>query len=265
VHLKDLEMNKRQLICILLIFGFIPVSSYAQRWKQRRYEANFSIGTSHFYGDIGGTADVKNAGGFKDIQLQYTRPSFAFGARYKLSGDMALKMNLIYGFVAGNDVNSRNDGRKYSFTSTIFEPSLQFEYYLIPESRPIGSVALFNRRGMVNNYSKIYVYLFGGVGGVFGNPKLLFNEGNEVTLDSISKIGFAFPVGAGLKYTIDSKWSLGVELGRRFTTTDNIDGYTSQWSKHNDLYDFGMLTAIYKIQTDRRGRPVFRGSTRYRR
>jgi opacity protein-like surface antigen len=258
-------MNKRQLISILLILGLIPVSAYAQRWKLKRYEANFSIGTSNFYGDIGGTSSAKNAAGFKDIQLKYTRPSFALGARYKLTGDMAVRMNLIYGFVAGNDVNSRNDGRKYSFTSTIFEPSFQFEYYLIPESRSTGSAALFNRRGMVNNYSKIYVYLFGGIGGVFGNPKLKDSAGNLMPTDNFSKFGIAFPVGAGLKYTIDSKWSIGLEFGRRFTTTDYIDGYTSEFSKHKDLYDFGMVSAIYKIRTDRRGFPILGNATKYRR
>lgn len=265
-------MNVKKLILLFLVLMIIPVSSFAQKWKLRRYEANFSIGTSHFYGDIGGTADLNNAAGFKDIQLQFTRPSLGFGARYKLAGDMAVKLNLIYGFIAGNDDGSRNDGRNYSFTSTIFEPSFQFEYYIIPESRSISSAALFNRRGMVNNYSKIYVYAFGGIGGVIGNPKLKDGAGNDITPENMGKVGLAFPIGAGLKYTIDSKWSIGLELGRRFTTTDYLDGkYTYESggqildSKHNDLYDFGMLSAIYKIQTNRRGLPILGNARKYRR
>jgi opacity protein-like surface antigen len=251
-----------------MILVMVPVSSYAQKWKLRRYEASFGVGTSNFYGDIGGAAGTNNAAGFKDIQLKYTRPSIALGARYKLTGDMAVRMNLIYGFVAGSDANSRNGGealRNYSFTSTIFEPSFQFEYYLIPESRSTSSAALFNRRGMVNNYSKIYVYLFGGIGGAFGNPKLKDSAGNDVTKDNFSKFGVVFPVGAGLKYTIDSRWSIGAEFGRRFTTTDYIDGYSSQFSKHNDLYDFTTVSAIYKIQTDRRGRPILGKASKFRR
>lgn len=257
-------MKKQYLITFLLILVMIPISSSAQKWKLRRYEACFSIGTSNFYGDIGGSADVNNAWGFKDIQLQYSRPSLGFGGRYKLSGDMALKMNLIYGFVAGNDVNSRNDGRQYSFTSTIFEPSLQFEYYIIPESRALNSAALFNRRGMVNNYSKIYLYVFGGVGGVFSNPKLKDKNGTNITSNNFSKFGVAFPLGIGFKYTIDSQWSLGFEFGRRITTTDYIDGYSSQFSKHHDIYDFGMVNAVYKIQTDRRGFPILGKARKYR-
>lgn len=118
---------------------------------------------------------------------------------------------------------------------------------------------------MVNSYSKVYLYLFGGLGGVIGNPKLKDGSGNIITKDNFSKFGIAFPLGVGFKYTIDSRWSLGFELGRRFTTTDYIDGYSSEFSNHRDLYDFGMFSAIYKVQTDRRGRPIIGRARRYRR
>jgi opacity protein-like surface antigen len=264
MNLKILVMSVRKFIFFSFILILMSASSFAQKWKMKRYEASMGIGTSHFYGDIGGTEDANNAAGFKDIQFQYTRPSLSFGARYKIAGDMAVKMNLVYGFVAGNDQDSRNDGRNYSFTSTIFEPSFQFEYYLIPENKALSSGALFNRRGMLNNYSKIYVYLFGGIGGVISNPKLKDGEGNNITKDNFSKFGIAFPFGAGLKFTIDSKWSLGFELGRRFTTTDYIDGYTSKHSEHKDIYDFGMFSVIYNIKSDRRGLPIIGRARKFR-
>jgi len=260
-------MTKRNLFIIFILLTVFTVSSYGQKWKLRRYEASICIGTSNFYGDIGPSSNTET-GMFKDVQLQYTRPSMALGLRYKLAGDMAVKMNLIYGFVKGSDLGSLNWGenhRSYSFTSTIFEPSFQFEYYLIPESRSTGSAALFNRRGMVNNYSKVYLYLFGGIGGVIGNPYIKDSTGIIVPLKSFSKFGIAFPLGIGLKYTIDSKWSLGFELGRRFTTTDYIDGIKPPSSQHKDIYDFGMFSAIYKIKTDRRGMPIFGKKSGYRR
>jgi len=260
-------MSKRNLVILFILMVVASSTGYAQKWKLRRYEASLAIGTSNFYGDIG-PSSATETGLFKDVQLQYTRPSFAFSARYKLAGDMAVKMNMIYGFVKGSDLNSLNWGdnrRSLTFTTTIFEPSLQFEYYLIPESRSAGSAALFNRRGMVNNYSKVYLYLFGGIGAVIGNPYIKDSLGIIVPPKEVfSKVGIAFPVGIGLKYTIDSKWSLGFELGRRFTTTDYIDGIKPLSSQHNDIYDFGMFSVIYKIKTDRRGLPVF-GNSKYRR
>ncbi len=242
---------------LLVLLILIPGITQAQRWKLRRYEAMFGVGTSSFYGDIGGTSEKDNLLGFRDIQLQYSRPAFDIGFRYKLSGITAVKFNMVFGIISGNDLNSRNDGRKFAFNSTIFEPSLQFEYYILPEERGYSSAALFNRRGMVNNFSKFNVYLFGGVGGVFYNPKPLRDFEQQFT-DNFSKFGATFPVGLGLKYSIDAKWSLGLELGRRFTSTDYIDGYTSKHSEHKDTYYFGIFSAVYKIRNDRRGVPIFR-------
>jgi hypothetical protein len=242
----------------------IPVSSFAQRWKLRRYEACFGICTSQYYGDIGGSADANNFYGLKDIEILSTRPSFAVGARYKLTGSMAVKMNMIFGIVSGNDKRSANVERNYSFNTAIFEPSFQFEYYLIPESKSTGSPASFSRRGMMNNYSKFYAYVFGGVGGIYVNPKIKRDE-EVIPLEEFSKFALAFPMGVAVKYSIDSRWSVGLEFGRRFTTTDYIDGYHSKYSKANDLYDFGMFSAIYKIPTDRRGLPIIGKAGRYRR
>ncbi len=254
-------MNKQIFIFSLLLVIVVPFNSSAQRWKLRRYEASAGPGTVNFFGDIGGTAADKNMAGFKDIQLRYTRPSLVLGGTYKLRGDMHLKMNLIFGAIAGDDLESRNDGRNFAFTSTIFEPSLQFEYYLLPEGKGFSSSAIFNKRGMINNYAQFSVYVFAGVGGIYSNPK---PKKDYVTVfnDNFSKFGVAFPAGLGIKYSIDSQWSLGFELGRRFTLTDYIDGYTSEFSKHKDTYYIGAITAIYKIRTDRRGVPSFKRSYR---
>ncbi len=244
---------------MIITFLLIPLMGiHAQSWRINRYEGTFGIGTTNFFGDIGGAETVETAAGFKDIQLKYTRPSFALGARYKLNGKMAVKMNLILAFTSGNDVSSRNELRKFAFTSTIFEPSFQFEYYILSENRSRSSSALFNRRGMINNFSSINGYFFAGVGGAIFKPKPKENF-VPVFNDNFSKFGLVFPVGFGLKYPIDSNWSIGFEFGRRFTTTDYIDGYSNpKFSKHNDTYYFGVFNAIYKIRSDRNGLPLLR-------
>ena len=249
-------MVKRILIPLLMLLFIIPISTYAQNWKLKRYEVYGGIGTTNFFGDIGGTEDINNLAGFKDIQLKYTRPSFTLGARYRLTGNMAVKLSLINGFTTAKDTGSRNEKRGYAFTSTIFEPSLQFEYYFIPESVRASS-ALFNHRGMVSSITSINMYVFGGVGGVMFKPKPkekfipIFN-------DNFSKFGLVFPIGVGFKLPFDSRWSFGLELGRRITTTDYIDGYKSKYSKHNDTYYFGVVNAVYKIRTNRRGYPILK-------
>ena len=249
-------MLKRFIIGVLAILFIIPLSVEAQNWKLRRYEITGGIGTTNFFGDIGGTEDLDNLAGFKDIQLRYTRPSFAFGARYRITGNMAVKLNLISGITSGDDTTSRNEARRFAFNSTIFEPSLQFEYYVIPESVRASS-ALFTHRGMINSFSRINIYLFGGLGAAFFSPTPK-RDFIPVFTDNFSKFGLVFPIGVGLKYPISSRLALGLELGRRFTTTDYIDGYKSVHSKHNDTYYFGVFNVIYKIRTDRRGFPILR-------
>ncbi len=256
-------MYNRAKLFLILLMVIIPLLSHAQRWRLRRYEPYAGIGVTSFYGDIGGFSGTNTAMGFKDIQLEYSRPSIVLGLRYKLDSDMALKFNMVYGFVTANDVGSRNDARNYAFSSTIFEPSLQFEYYLLSEGRGLASSALFNKRGMVNNYSRFYIYVFGGLGGVFFNPKPQ-EDFETVFEDNFTKFGAVIPVGLGLKLSIDANWSLGLELGRRFTTTDFIDGYTSKFSDHKDTYYIGVFNVIYKIRNDRQGRPLLR-SGYYRR
>ena len=66
-----------------------------------------------------------------------------------------------------------------------------------------------------------------------------------------------FPVGGGVKVSIDPRWSAGVELGYQFTFSDLLDNYSSKWSEYNDSYYIFNLKAIYRVRNTRGGRPVF--------
>ncbi len=258
-------MKKTAGLFLVLVFLSFSVSVEAQRWKLRRYEASFGIAATNFYSDVGKSITDQNLlNSFKTVQLQTTRPGFVFDVRYKLAGDMAVKLNFAYGFLHGKDAGNL-DAREYVMSTTIFEPSLLFEYYLLPEGRSMSSAALFNRRGMVNNYSRFYIYLFGGAGGAYYNAKAKENIEFDPRFTAASGFVPVFPAGAGVKYSIDAQWSIGFEYGRRFTLTDNLDGITTEFSQNNDIYDFAVFKAIYKVRTDRRGRPLLRYGYGYRR
>lgn len=252
-------MNKR--LVLLLVIALASASAFGQKWKLTRYEAHFGIGTTNVFGDIGGAADKNNLYGLKDLRIKETGLSFYAGARYKLTYDMAIKLNLIYGFANGSDAGSINAAREFSYKTSFFEPSVQYEYYFISDYNQNRNVsALYNRRGMINDYKTITAYGFVGVGGVFFNPKISMNPTKDNHLEynyfsSYSKISAVFPIGLGLKYVIDRYWSLGFELGRRFTLTDYLDGLSTKFSKSNDTYYFGVFHAIYKLETDRYGTP----------
>lgn len=245
---------KRYLLFSLLSVFFV-CSSQGQRWKLMRYEAIVGLGTTNIFGDIGGTPDDGNLFGLKDFKLNETRPSAFLGIRYKLFQDQAIRLNIIYGMGAGDDAESRNPDRGYSYSTMIIEPSLQYEYYFIPEERKFRSAALFNRRGMINNYSRLAAYAFAGVGGVMFMPTF---GGTPSTTAELGENGFAvaFPAGIGAKYSINSELSIGIEAGGRYVLSDYLDGVTTQFSNANDVYYFGLVNLVYKLRTNRNGVPV---------
>lgn len=245
---------------LVLIFMAISIAGFSQRWKLKRYEVLFGIGSTNIYGDIGGTADVNNLYGLKDIRINETRYSLYGGMRYKIQKDFAVKLNLIYGKGVSTDVKSRNENRGYSFKTSIFEPSVQFEYSFLGEDRNISYSRLYNRRGMVNNFAVLSAYGFAGLGGVIFSPEVDLNGRTAVpgeTVDGFGNFSMVIPVGIGIKSALDKNWSIGFEFGRRFAFSDYLDGFSSNWSKHYDTYYFGVLQATYKLNTNRRGIPEF--------
>jgi hypothetical protein len=252
-------MKLKGILVIALLT--ISIAGFSQRWKLKRYEAMFGVGSTNIYGDIGGTADVSNLYGLKDIKISETRYSLFVGARYRIQKDLSIRFNMIYGKGVSSDAQSKNDERGYSFKTSIFEPSFQLEYSFLSEERRVAVSKLYNRRGMVNNFSLISAYGFAGVGGVMYSPKLDLH-GNTPRLDwetisGYSKFSVAFPIGIGVKYALDKNWSIGFEFGKRFTLTDYMDGISTVFSKANDTYYFGIFNASYKILTNRRGIPEF--------
>jgi hypothetical protein len=248
-------MNFRNIVILILLMSLSFSDGYSQKWKLRRYEAVAGVGTAHYFGDIGGTADKNNLFGIKDIELFNTRPSVYLGARYKIRYNMAVKANFIFGFLKGDDEGSKNNDRNLAFYAEIFEPSAQFEYSIISEEQKYRTNAMFNKRGMINNYSHYNFYAFAGVGGIFGWPKPQKELVDKY--DPGTEFGLAFPIGLGLKYVLSSNLSIGVEFGGRLTTTDWLDGYhREKFSKANDVYYFAVFNAIYRVKTSRRGFPI---------
>ncbi|HEX2936699.1 MAG TPA: DUF6089 family protein [Bacteroidales bacterium] len=251
-------MKLKGILVIALLA--ISITGFSQRWKLKRYEVLFGVGSTNIYGDIGGTADANNLFGLKDIRINETRYSLYAGARYKIKKDWAVKFNLIYGKGVSDDAKSKNEVRGYSFSTSIIEPSFQLEYSFLSEERKVSYSKLYSRRGMVNNFTVFSAYGFAGLGGVIFNPKIDLGgkaPGNGESISGYGKFSMVLPVGLGVKYAIDKNWSLGFEFGRRIAFSDYLDGITTNWSDSNDTYYFGVLQAVYKLDTNRRGIPEF--------
>lgn len=246
---------KRIAYLILAISLLYPASSQAQVWKMKRYEAIIGIGTANYFGDIGGYSIGDNALGLKDLSIKSTRPTIYLGARYKVLEVVAVKLNLIVGFLSGSDEGKENDARNLEFSATIFEPSLQVEYSFLKE-KEAQSYLMMKGKGVKQFRSSLSSYVFAGIGGGFFWPKAKENLEN-FDLD-YNKATLVVPMGLGVKYGLNTNWSVGFELGGRLTTTDYLDGYTSTYSERNDVYYFAVINFVYKLETSRSGWPVFR-------
>ncbi len=237
---------------------FMTLSSFAQPWKMLRYEGALGIGSTNVYGDLGGAPNAESLLFIRDITFRNTRPSIYSALRYKIDPKTALKFNLIYGYSKTADfAGSRNENREFISTSNLIEFSGQYEFYFLQEDRRLKSSAMFDRRGMVNNYSTLGAYVFAGIGATAFWSNLEIEERDYDVYKPGPSVTLSLPIGLGLKYILSDHWMLGWELGYRHTISDFLDGIQTPWSNNTDVYWISSLNLSYRIPTSRRNIPEF--------
>jgi hypothetical protein len=250
-------MKNKLWIPIIVLLLITSVDGFGQRWKLRRYELDLYVGGVAFHGDIG-LADRPLANTFNGY-----RPSLGVVPRFMIRQNLAVSLDLGYLMYGGKDKEESSHGRYYSFNSHAFQHVARVEYFILGAGGPRFSGAVYNRRGMVNNYNKLFLYIYGGVGGVLSKSKVKDVITGE---EPVNNPGYnnnlvysgVFPVGGGIKWAIDPRWSIGFEMGYTFCTSDLLDGYASEWSDYRDSYYLTSVKAIYKIRNDKQGRPIFK-------
>ena len=244
-----------KVVILLILVSAIHTDLSAQRWKRTRYELLAGTGPSFFMGEFGGS--YRTGSHFLgDLDMQATRYNLMVGTRFKIQEKFAVKINFIYGRVHGSDSYTTNEGRigrGGTFSSPIFETSVQFEYSVLKER--FGNRYTFQYMKKFK-LSHVNTYIFLGAGGFFFNPKVTAT-GTTNTLTSYSKVNGCFPLGIGFKYGVNRRYSLGIEIGQRYTTTDAIDGWKDKYSKGGDAYAFLLINMTYKLKTARSGLPKF--------
>jgi len=251
----------RKLLLVFLTILFVSAAADAQLWKIRRYEATASLGTTQFYGDIGGYSIGDNLLGIRDFSLRQTRYNFTGAFKYRILNDVSVRLNLAVGSFHSTDKKGANESRGFESVTSFFEPSILGEYYFIKNK---GENSFLNIKGTRRGFKSIFpvldFYVFGGVGGLLYKVKP--NDKLAPFVTSANGFTPVIPVGLGVNMFYNSKYNFGVELSGRFTFSDNIDGYTSIYSQSNDLYHFLNFTFTYKINTGENGLPKLRSYSR---
>jgi hypothetical protein len=222
----------------------------AQHW----WEVSGAVGITNFLGEVGGSPDI-GTNFSKDMNFRASRPAFQIGAKYFYIPRLAQKLNLSYGWVNGDDYFTSQYDRNYrnlNFRSPIFEFSTQLEVYIIKEGKRGSRYKLAGIKAKKSN--PMEMYLFGGIGGFYFNPKGKIPEGQPgagewVALQPLntegqgavpgrnpySRVSMCFPLGVGLTFRLSELFKLGIEAGARYTLTDYIDDVSTTYVGLNYL------------------------------
>jgi len=251
-------MKTKLWLPVIAILLLTSVDSIGQTWKLRRYELDAYLAGVAFHGDIGKANEP-----FANM-INGFRPSIGLTPRFYITQRITVAMDLAWLMYGGKDDEVSSHSRYYSFNTNAFVHGVRGEYFILGARGPSITGAIYNRRGMVNSYNQIFLYLYGGASGVLSKAKVkdLANDGEE----PINNPGYnnnlqytaVFPVGVGLKWSLDPRWSIGAEFGYCFSLSDYLDGYASEWSEYNDSYYTISVKGILKIRNTREGRPVFK-------
>ena len=234
----------------------VPFSD-AQLWKMRKWEASAGLGTSHFFGDIGGFSITENILGIRDITYLQTRFSYNGSIKYRITREINARISLTGGILRATDIRGSNEGRDFDAEISIFEPALIGEYYFIKnESENSYRFLIGKHKAMDDLLASVDCYAFTGIGGLSFSVK-----GNDALVaKGMETGGFSavIPVGLGATLIYSPNLNFGIELGARYAFTDYLDGYTSQYSRANDVYYLFNFTVTYKMKTGKSGFPIFR-------
>jgi hypothetical protein len=247
---------KRSFLALLLIC-FVVSFTDAQIWKQKRYELVVGIGPSFFFGDIGGYSQSKNILGIRDITLKQTRFDFNANFKYRITQTVNIRLSLATGLLYATDSRGSNESRGLAATTTIFEPSLIGEYYFIKNKAEDSYLfTKGDKPGFIGFLKSLDFYAFTGIGGLGYS----INPNSKLESIGINKGGFTavIPVGLGATLVYTPNFNFGVELAGRYSFSDNLDGYSPQYSRSNDVYYFFNFTITYKLNTGEKGWPSFR-------
>lgn len=245
---------KRPVVILFLLFFLLTLNvqeSQAQLWKMRRFEMVGGLGPSFFFSDIGGFSKKENVLGFKDLSFLQTRYNINVSGRYRILEDLNLRLSLSGGKLRASDERGSNEQRKFESSTFIFEPVLLSEFFFIKNKNENSYLFAKGQAGFRRFINSLDVYAFTGFGGALYSVK-----GNDKLVSANMETGgftTVIPVGAGANLIYSSDFNFGVEVGGRYSFSDYLDGYSSQYSSSNDVYYFLNFTFTYKMRTGPKG------------
>jgi hypothetical protein len=211
-----------KLFNLFLLFSFFNMNGQI-------HEIGGFVGGSNYIGDVGPTTYIAP-----------NKPAIGIFYKWNKSPRLAYRFSMNWAQIHSNDADSNEPGRNlrgYSFTNSIKEVSLGLEFNFFD----------FN---LHDSKRKFTPYVFSGLN--------YFRYHDTYTTTNIivqraSSGSLAVPIYLGVKSNVSPHFVLALEVGARYTFTDNLDGNNPKDESllkfgninNNDWYVFSGITLSY--------------------
>ena len=193
------------------------------------HEVGVFIGGSNYIGDVGLTTYISP-----------NEPAIGILYKWNKSPRLAYRFSLNGAFISANDLNSKEPSRNqrgYHFKNSIKEVSLGLEFNFFD----------FNLHEVKTKYTP---YVYSGLS-YFRHHDSFVTSNIDILDKEIGSL--AIPMVLGIKSNVSSRIVLALEVGTRYTFTDNLDGSNPKDESfkkfgninNNDWYVFSGLTLTY--------------------
>lgn len=210
----------------LFICLFLSIAMHSQI-----HEVGFFLGGSNYIGDIGPTTYIAP-----------NEPALGLIYKWNKSPRHAYRFSYTQSKIKSNDLDSKEPSRNqrgYSFENNIKEVSLGLEFNFFD-----FNLHEFDRKTTPYVYTGISYFRY----------EELFIISGETRKDQAENT-FAIPMIVGIKSNITPQFILALEVGARYTLTDNLDGSNPKKESlkplqfgninNNDWYVFSGITLTY--------------------
>lgn len=191
-----------------ILIGLLVISHAISAQKS---EVGVGIGTLNYTGDLSPSYNVLNS-----------KLAATLFYRSNLSKVVSLRAAITGGGVAASDkrpIDAFAERRNASFNLFLMEASTVLEYHFM------------NWRDD-KHILRYTPYLFGGLG-IFGI------SGTQNKPSQYSNVQAAIPFGLGIKYIVNPKWYIALELGARKTFFDYLDNVSAGTNQLVKNYQYG--------------------------
>ncbi len=189
----------------------LTVASIATAQITQRSEIGFGLGTFNYTGDL-----------VRSYDFAYSQPALTIFYRANISKVISFRASFTAGKLSADDASSPIDAfaarRNASFDIFLSEVSGVYEYHFLDWRNDIRRL-------------RFTPYLFAGLA--------LFNiSGVPNKAEQYSTIQLAIPFGGGVKYIVNPKYYVSLEIGIRKTFFDYLDNI-SDGDKAYKTYQYG--------------------------